>query len=120
MPLAKRILLVENSRTALAALTQQLTDAGYEVDGVRMGTEALEKAKQGPYFAIIMDLFMPQMNGYEAAKALRDGGDKTPIFAFSASQDPRDKKRALEAGMTAFVQKSDSLRDLLAELLKIP
>ena len=115
----KTILLVENSRTALAGITLQLEEAGYIVEGVRFGLEAIEKAKAKEYFAIVMDLFMPQMNGYEAAKQLRDFGYKKPILALTASQDPRDKKTSLDAGMNVFVQKSDDLKSLFDELNKL-
>lgn len=116
----KVILLVENSRTALAGLTLQLEAAGYVIDGVRMGAEAIIKAQEQKYFAIIMDIFMPQMNGYEAAKHIRDLGVTTPILALTASQDPRDKKTCLESGMNAFLPKSEKLVELFEELGKIP
>ncbi len=113
------LLLVENSRTALAGLTLKLEAAGYAVEGVRFGTEAIEKAQQTSYFAIVMDLFMPQMNGYEAAKKIRELGIKTPIFAFTASTDPRDKKTSLDAGMDGFIQKDDQLTELLPTLQEL-
>ncbi len=119
----KKVLLVENSRTALAGITLLLEQAGYIVEGVRLGTEAIEKLTTTPpptYLAIIMDLFMPQLNGYEASKLLRDKGIQTPIFAYTASQDPHDKKRALESGMNAFINKSDDLKGLLAALQALP
>ena len=115
----KVILLVENSRTALAGLTIQLEAAGYSVDGVRLGAEAILKAKEKPYFAIIMDIFMPQMNGYEAAKHIRDLGVTTPIFALTASQDPRDKKTCLESGMNAFLAKSEAQTELFEALKNV-
>ena len=115
----KIILLVENSRTALAALTIQLEEAGYLVDGVRLGAEAILKAKEKAYSAIIMDIFMPQMNGYEAAKHIRDLGVTTPIFALTASQDPRDKKTCLESGMNAFLAKSEDQKELFETLKNI-
>lgn len=116
---AKTILLVENSRTALAGISLQIEQAGYVVEGVRFATEAIEKAKDKEYFAIVMDLFMPQMNGYEAAKQLRDLGYKRPILALTASQDPRDKKTSLDSGMDAFIQKSDDLKTLFEALQKL-
>lgn len=115
----KRILLVENSRTALAGLTLQLEAAQYIVEGVRLGAEAILKVQEKPYFAIIMDIFMPQMNGYEAAKHIRDLGIQTPIFALTGSQDPRDKQTCLESGMNAFLPKSEHLTELFEELNKL-
>ena len=67
-----KILLVENSRTARAALTQQLSEAGYQVEAVSNALEAIEQIKVIDFDVAILDVFMPQMNGYEAAKAIRE------------------------------------------------
>ena len=118
------LLLVENSKTARVVMTKLLEGRGFKVTSVGNGLAAIEGAKSGSFDVIVMDLYMPQMNGYEAAKKIRAlNGDvsKVPIIALTASQDSKDKTICEEAGMDHFVQKSDDnakLFEVLAEFEK--
>ncbi len=113
-----KVLLVENSRTARYALVQFLQGQGYEVVAVGFGQEALDTVSQAPndFALIIMDIYMPRMNGHEASKLLRDKGVTTPIVAYTASTDNRDKAMCLSAGMNDFIQKSEDHATLGAAL----
>lgn len=116
-----KILLVENSRTARAVLMRMLESHGYLVDSVASGTEALNAILQSDYHLVIMDVFLPQMNGYEAAQHIRSSGSKKsniPLIAFTSSTSDRDKKICLDAGMNEYVIKSDDNAELLAVLEK--
>lgn len=113
-----KVLLVENSRTARYALVQFLQGQGYEVVAVGFGQEAIDTLTQAPndFALIIMDIYMPKMNGHEASKLLRDKGITTPIVAYTASTDNRDKAMCLSAGMNDFIQKSEDHATLAAAL----
>jgi CheY-like chemotaxis protein len=116
-----KVLLVENSRTARYALTQFLQGLGHEVVAVGFGQEAIDAVAQAPtdFALIIMDIYMPRMNGHEASKLLRDKGITTPIVAYTASTDPRDKTMCLSAGMNDFIQKSEDHATLATALTQL-
>jgi CheY-like chemotaxis protein len=114
-----KILLVENSRTARLLLTRLLQNEGYFVESVSSGVEAVEAILHSDYHLVIMDVFLPQMNGYEAAQHIRSlESDKSniPLIAFTSSTDEKDKKTCLEAGMNEYVIKSDDNEALLSVL----
>ncbi len=114
-----KILLVENSRTARAVLMRMLEGHGYQVDTVASGTEAISAILESNYHLVIMDVFLPQMNGYEAAqniRALESDKSNIPLIAFSSSTSDRDKKICLDAGMNEYVIKSDDNEELLLVL----
>ena len=115
-----KILFVDNSRTTRAVMSMKLSKEGYEVVAVGTGQEAIEKVKTEPFDIALMDLYMPFMNGYEAAKIIRELPDACkdiPIVALTASNDPRDIDICKNAGMNEFVVKTEDQAALL-ELLK--
>lgn len=120
-----QILFVDNSRTTRATMAKILEKKGYSVDTAGTGVEAIDKAKTGNYEIIVMDLFMPMMNGYEAAKKIRDlTGDefedikKIPIIALTASSADKDADISRENGMNDFVVKSSDHEDLFEAISK--
>lgn len=116
-----KILLVENSRTARTVLVRQLQNQGYTVDVVSTGTEAINAILHSDYRLVIMDVFMPQLNGYEAAAQIRalDNEKATiPLIALTSSTNERDKKICLEAGMNEFVLKTPENEALLQVIKK--
>lgn len=116
-----QILLVENSRTARLLLTRLLQEQGYQVDCVSGGQEALEAILHSNYHIVIMDVFMPQMNGYEATahiRSLESDKSNTPVIAFTSSTDEKDKKTCFDAGMNDYVIKSDDNDGLLKVLAR--
>ncbi len=116
-----KILLVENSRTARALLTRFLENEGYTVEAVASGLEAIDAIVHADYHLVIMDVFLPQMNGYEAAqhiRALNSYKSNTPMIAFSSSTSEKDKKICLDAGMNEYVIKTDTNEELISVLAK--
>lgn len=116
-----KILLVENSRTARALLTRNLQNEGYSVDTVGSGLEAIDAILHTDYHLVIMDVFLPQMNGYEAAQHIRSldsPKSNTPLIAFTSSTSEKDKKICLDAGMNEYVIKTDTNEELLSVLAK--
>lgn len=108
----KHILLAEDNQMNQLIATAILEEAGFSIDIAENGEEAVEKmisAPAGTYDIILMDIQMPKMNGYEAAKQIRglDDPDKAgiPIVAVTANAFEEDRKIAFEAGMNGHLAK---------------
>lgn len=111
-----KLLLVENSRTARAFMGSLLTESGFEITAVASGPEAQSHLTQNKVDVVIMDVFMPVMNGYEVTKLIRDSKEPyadVPIIAYTASQHERDKILCLKSGMNDFIIKSEENTELI-------
>ena len=108
----KRLLLVDDVEVNREIAVMILSEMGFEVETASDGKEAVAKvdsATAGHFDAILMDIQMPEMNGYEATKKIRELSDKEkaeiPIIAMTANAFEEDKKNAFIAGMNAHVSK---------------
>jgi CheY-like chemotaxis protein len=70
--MAKRILVVDDDEMVLMALEELLKPEGYQVQTVSSGTEALQKLEEGGYDLLMLDVIMPEMDGYELCKRIRE------------------------------------------------
>ena len=120
----RRLLLAEdNGLNAEIAMTI-LQDADAEVELAADGKIAIDKLKDAPigyYDAILMDIQMPNMNGYEATKAIRkltDERAKIPIIAMTANAFEEDRQAALAAGMDDYVAKPVEISELFRTIMK--
>ncbi len=120
----KRILLVEDIELNREIAEIILTEAGFEVESAPDGTDAvtmMEKAEEYYYDAILMDVQMPIMNGYEATRAIRNLHRKDvstlPIIAMTANALEEDKEAALKNGMNAHIAKPIDM-DIFIGVLK--
>jgi PAS domain S-box-containing protein len=103
-----RLLLAEDNVINQMVAVAILTKAGYTVDTVRNGAQAVRAAAEQHYDAILMDCQMPQMNGYQATAAIRlqEGvGRHTPIIALTAGARGEDRAHCLEVGMDEYLSK---------------
>jgi len=116
--LSGNILLVDDDEENLLLNAQVLSSIGLKVETATSGQAAIEQAKNEVFNLILMDLDMPQMNGLEAARAIRDlpASKTTPIVALTAHADVDMKQRALASGMQGFLEKP-MLRDRLPSQL---
>lgn len=101
----KRILVVEDNDINAEIACMTLTHFGLTADRAEHGQAALEMFREADYDAILMDIQMPVMNGYEAARAIRETDREVPIIAMSANAYTEDVKACLEAGMNAHLAK---------------
>ncbi len=122
----KRLLLVEDIELNREIAVEILGQEGFEVDSAENGSVAvdkIEKSQPGYYDAVLMDVQMPVMNGYEAAKAIRALQNPAlaaiPIIAMTANAFEEDKKAALEAGMNSHVSKPIDVGALLEALEEV-
>ncbi len=112
-----RLLLAEDNVINQMVAVAILTKAGYDVDTVRNGAQAVRAAAEQTYDAILMDCQMPQMNGYQATAAIRlqEGvGRHTPIIALTAGARGEDRAHCLEVGMDEYLSKPLHKDPLLA------
>ncbi len=102
-----RLLLVEDEPMNRETTRELLESCGLKVDVAQDGAEAVDKAAQGPYTLILMDMQMPTMNGLDATRAIRrDSVNRsTPILAMTANAFEEDRRMCLEAGMNDFIAK---------------
>ena len=116
-PESGRLLLAEDNLINQKVAVAMLSGAGYQVDTVLDGAEAVKAAAAATYDAILMDCQMPELNGYEATAAIRvreGSGRRTPIIALTASARREDQERCLAEGMDSYLSKPVSKDALLA------
>jgi len=117
-----RILLAEDGISNQLAAAAMLRKAGYRVDLVQDGDEAVAAARDGAYDLILMDIRMPGRDGLSATAAIRalsGVAGRVPIVALTASAMPEDRERCLAAGMDRHVAKPFDPRQLLAVVAEL-
>jgi len=112
---ARRVLICDDEPQILRALKVVLGDAGYEVVPAMSAGEALDKASVRPPDAAIIDLVLPDGDGVEVCRRLREWS-KMPILVLSALGEEEEKVRALECGADDYVTKPFASRELVARL----
>jgi two-component system OmpR family response regulator len=111
-----RVLLVEDEEHLAGAVVAGLGAEGFVVDAVRTGTEGLARATEGEYAAIILDILLPDLNGYEVCAALREREIWVPILMLTAKDGEYDEAEALDTGADDFLSKPFSYVVLVARL----
>jgi CheY-like chemotaxis protein len=108
-PSQRRILLSEDSSVNRRVAVEILRNLGYQVTAVSNGSEALRAAGQSPYDLIILDCETPEMDGYEAAAAIRalpgETGRRVPIIGLTAESTTADREKRQAAGMNDYIIK---------------
>jgi signal transduction histidine kinase/CheY-like chemotaxis protein/ABC-type amino acid transport substrate-binding protein len=122
----KRILLAEDNELNAEIATEILKEAGFAVERAEDGQvclEMLQKSENGYYDLILMDIQMPNKNGYETTRAIRALDDKEkaeiPILAMTANAFEEDKREAYNAGMNGHLAKPVDVRELMKTLMGI-
>jgi CheY-like chemotaxis protein len=120
MPSLPRILVVEDDPVNPLVITRMLRRLGHEADIAKNGREAVEATAKVAYDIIFMDLMMPELDGIQAARQIRNSpnGSRPMIFAVTANVMPEDRATCMDAGMDDLVTKPiqlDTIRGLLAD-----
>ena len=108
-----KILLVEDDRAIASPLVEGLVEAGHDVEHVTTGADAL--AADG-FDLVLLDLGLPDMDGRDVFRALRDRGSTAPVIMLTARGDEFDRVLGLELGADDYVTKPFSLRELVARI----
>jgi len=111
-----RVLLIEDDVTITRLLKEGLEDEAYAVDVANDGSEGYRTAAADDYDVIILDIMLPEMNGYEVCRALRNDGNKTPILMLTARDAERDIVEGLDTGADDYLAKPFSFDVLLARI----
>jgi CheY-like chemotaxis protein len=115
-----RLLLAEDNPVNQKVAVKMLEKLGYRVDVVADGKAVVEALEKASYAVVLMDCYMPEMDGYAATRAIREreGGERhTPIIALTADATQASQERCVDSGMDDFVTKPVK-RDVLAKVLE--
>ncbi|HLZ66174.1 MAG TPA: response regulator [Aliidongia sp.] len=111
-----RVLLVEDNEVNQILAAEVLRDAGYMVEVAGDGLQALDAVARARWDLILMDVQMPNLDGFEATRRLRAQGLALPIIAMTANAMAGDRERCLEAGMDDYLSKPLDLDELAARV----
>ena len=111
-----KILVVEDDRTVGQYVKRGLEEQRYHADLVEDGMEGLRLASGGRYDLIVLDLRLPEMNGIEVLRTLRDRGNTTPVLVLTAQDAVDFKVQALRSGADDYVTKPFAFEELLARV----
>jgi two-component system cell cycle response regulator DivK len=103
----KTILIIEDNEQNLYLATFLLEKSGFEIESARDGTEGIAMANQIKPDLILLDIQLPEIDGYAVARALRQNPalKETPIVAVTSYAMPGDRERTIEAGCTGYIEK---------------
>jgi len=107
-------MVVDDQKQYLELLTAHLNSLGWEVIPASNGREALEKVRRIRPSMIVLDMQMPEMDGFDVARSLKEDPNcrDIPVLAATALAMPKDRKRCLAAGCNAYISKPFTLHDL--------
>jgi two-component system response regulator MprA len=111
-----RILVVDDERPVRDALGRAFTLEGFGVDFASDGREALDALQLSAPDAIVLDVLMPNIDGLEVCRRLREAGDRTPVLMLTARDAVDDRVAGLDAGADDYLVKPFALRELLARV----
>lgn len=118
MPIAKKILIIEDDKPMARALTVKLIRAGFEVESTGNGKDGLEILEKRVFSLILLDLVLPELDGFKVLEKLKEKGNKTPIIIVSNLSQPEDEKKARAFGVAEFLVKSDTPIAKIVERVK--
>lgn len=110
-----RILVIEDDPPLLRSLAATLREENYAVDTAEDGEDGLYKAREGEYDAIVLDVMLPRLNGWEVLTRLRPVR-KTPVLMLTARDTIPDRIKGLDAGADDYLTKPFDIDELLARL----
>ncbi len=111
-----RVLVVEDEIKMASLLKRGLEEEGYAVDVAGDGTEAIWLGTENPYDAIVLDVMLPDLDGFEVCRSLREKGKWAPVIMLTARDAVTDRVTGLDAGADDYLAKPFSFSELLARL----
>lgn len=111
-----KLLVAEDEPKTGAYLQQGLTEAGFTVDRVMTGTDALQQAQSEAYDLLILDVMMPGLDGWEVLRKIRAAGKDVPVLFLTARDGVDDRVKGLELGADDYLVKPFAFSELLARV----
>ena len=111
-----RILIVEDETKMAALLKRGLEEEGYAVDVAATGTDGLWAGTENPYDAIVLDVMLPELDGFAVCRELRAAGVWSPVLMLTARDAVEDRVAGLDTGADDYLTKPFSFAELLARL----
>lgn len=118
LPAVTRLLLVDDNPKLCRMVQEYLEPLGYEVAVAHTGPDGLEKALHGDFHAIILDVMLPGMDGFEVLKRIREQS-AIPVLMLTARGESADRIEGLELGADDYVPKTSPPRELVARLRSV-
>lgn len=114
--IAMKLLIIEDESKIGDYLRQGLAEAGFMVDLVRSGLDGLHRAMTDHYELIILDIMLPDVDGWRIVKALREAGRNVPVLFLTARDSVEDRVKGLEFGADDYLVKPFAFAELLARV----
>src|SRR5437870_1007890 len=111
-----RILVIEDEKKTAAFLAKGLREGGFVVDSAADGVTGLERARAIKFDLLIVDIMLPNKDGWEVVMELRRDGVRTPILILTARDSVRDRVKGLELGADDYLVKPFAFPELLARV----
>ena len=111
-----RVLGVEDEKDLNSVITRKLKAEGYSVDSCFDGAEALDYMEMTPYDVIVMDIMMPEKNGYQVLKEMREKGNRSPVLFLTARDALEDRVKGLDLGADDYLVKPFHFEELMARI----
>jgi two-component system, OmpR family, response regulator len=111
-----RVLVVEDEVKMAGLLKRALEEEGYAVDLATRGEDALWFGTENPYDAIVLDVMLPDLDGFQVSRRLREAGRWSPVLMLTARDGVADRVAGLDAGADDYLTKPFSFAELLARL----
>jgi two-component system OmpR family response regulator len=111
-----RVLVAEDDRKLARLLVKGLREAGMVVDVVHRGDDALQSGRSGDYDAVVLDVMMPGLDGFEVCRRLRAAAVRSPVLLLTARTEVEDRVRGLDGGADDYMPKPFSMDELAARI----
>jgi CheY-like chemotaxis protein len=116
VPRSRRVLIVDDNKDAADSLAELLQISGHQTTVAYSAESALEEFKRNEPQVVLLDLGLPQLDGYEVARRIRQSGSSARLIALSGYGRPQDRERAALAGFDSHLTKPVDLASLEAAL----
>jgi DNA-binding response OmpR family regulator len=113
-----RLLVIDDDSALCSLVARYLSGEGFRVDSVHSGTPGVERALSGDYSLVVLDVMMPDMNGFEVLRRIR-AQSPLPVLMLTAKGEPLDRVHGLEAGADDYLPKPFNPKELAARIRAI-